>query len=278
MNRKVLGYILIIIGIALPLYGFTSMSLSQWSSKSEYENFKKEQEKRPETELKNEGKEAEEYNNKVNQSVTTIVDPFEAEKYDAVYNLSSDKDAIFAYLRIPSLEIERPIYLGASQKHLAMGVAQIDGTSLPIGGIGNRSVIAGHRGFYKDTMFLYLAELKDRDKVYIDRAGKTLEYEVVGREIIKPSEWEKLQAVKDKDLLTLLTCDPFAPPRPNRLLIHCERVAEKIVLKNEDEPKSTEKSALVTASYYSIYAITIIGWFAFIIILIKLIKFMSKRK
>lgn len=42
--------------------------------------------------------------------------------------------------------------------------------------------------------------------------------------IIGPSDWDKLGPREDLDVLTLLTCHPFGPPRPDRLLVNCERV------------------------------------------------------
>lgn len=277
-TRKIIGYILVLIGILLPLYGFTSISFIQWTARSDYESFIKEQQERSQQDLVAEENESKKYNEGLGKEVPAIVDPFEAEGYKAVYNVDIDKDAVFAYLRIPSLQIERPIYLDATNEHLSKGVAQIDGTALPIGGLGTRSVIAGHRGYYSDTIFLYLAEIKEGDSVFVDRAGQSLEYRVVGREIIKPSEWEKLKPDANKDLLTLLTCDPFAPPRPDRLLIHCERVIDEQSTEDIADLKSeTNNSSLVKMSYYGIYGITIIGWLLFIFVLFKFIKFLRKH-
>ena len=185
-----------IIGISLPLYTFTNLVLNNYRQKSMYEEFKLLQEKMSEEEKTQLENSIKEYNNNVKSS--SIVDPFSNEEYNTVYEFKKgDPDGIFAYIRIPTIDLYKPIRLDASYKHLDNGVAHIDGTALPTGGNGNRSVIAGHRGWYKDVMFLNISKLKKGDKVYIERAGKTLTYVVSNTEIIKPYEWEKLEPEKD---------------------------------------------------------------------------------
>ena len=57
------------------------------------------------------------------------------------------EDEVFGVISIPSLEVEMPIYLGASAGNLALGAAHLSQTSLPIGGENTNCVIAGHRGW-----------------------------------------------------------------------------------------------------------------------------------
>ena len=57
-------------------------------------------------------------------------------------------DGIVAVLTIPALELEMPIYLGASYDNMAAGAAVLGQTSLPIGGVDTNCVIAGHRGWH----------------------------------------------------------------------------------------------------------------------------------
>lgn len=56
-------------------------------------------------------------------------------------------DEIFGVLSIPAIDLEMPIYLGATEQHMADGAAHLSQTSLPIGGMDTNSVIAGHRGY-----------------------------------------------------------------------------------------------------------------------------------
>lgn len=271
---RMIGYLAMIIGISLPIYTFTNLVVNDYRQKSMYEEFKSLQEKMSEEEKSQLENSIKKYNNNVKSS--NIVDPFSNEEYNTVYEFKKDDpDGIFAYIRIPAINLYKPIRLDASYKHLDKGVAHIDGTALPTGGMGNRSVIAGHRGWYKDVMFLNISKLKKGDKVYIERAGKTLTYVVSNTEIIKPYEWEKLEAEKDRDILTLLTCDPAIPPSPYRMLVNCERLVESTQeqVKEKDEVNKDVKNVSVL-----VYSITGGLWIVFIFTVYKFIKFLIKRK
>lgn len=271
---RIVGYLIMIIGISLPLYTFTNLVFNNYRQKSMYEEFKLLQEKMSEEEKTQLENSIKEYNNNVKSS--SIVDPFSNEEYNTVYEFKKgDPDGIFAYIRIPAIDLYKPIRLDASYKHLDNGVAHIDGTALPTGGNGNRSVIAGHRGWYKDVMFLNISKLKKGDKVYIERAGKTLTYVVSNTEIIKPYEWEKLEPEKDKDILTLLTCDPAIPPSPYRLLVNCERLVE-----NTGEQVETKEETNKDVKNMSILVYSITGglWIVFFFTGYKFIRFLIKRK
>jgi len=270
---RMIGYLAMIIGISLPIYTFTNLVVNDYRQKSMYEEFKSLQEKMSEEEKTQLENSIKKYNNVKSSS---IVDPFSNEEYNTVYEFKKDDpDGIFAYIRIPAINLYKPIRLDASYKHLDKGVAHIDGTALPTGGMGNRSVIAGHRGWYKDVMFLNISKLKKGDKVYIERAGKTLTYVVSSTEIIKPYEWEKLEAEKDRDILTLLTCDPAIPPSPYRMLVNCDRVVEytQEQVKEKDEVNKDVKNMSIL-----VYSITGGLWIVFIFTVYKFIKFLIKRK
>lgn len=72
-------------------------------------------------------------------------------------------DEVFAVISIPKLELEMPIYLGASAANLALGAAHMSQTSLPIGGENTNSVIAGHRGWKGGAYFRELPSLQAGD-------------------------------------------------------------------------------------------------------------------
>ena len=53
---------------------------------------------------------------------------------------------MLAVLWIPRLNLELPVYLGASRENLAKGAALLGQTSMPLGGENTNTVIAAHRG------------------------------------------------------------------------------------------------------------------------------------
>ncbi len=135
-------------------------------------------------------------------------------------------DEVFGVISIPSLELEMPIYLGASQQHMADGAAVLSETSIPIGGINSNAVIAGHRGWNGASYFLHVPNLQIGDSVTITNLWDVLSYEVIRTEIIDPNDYEKILIQEGKDLITLLTCHPPASGGKQRFLVFCERVIQ----------------------------------------------------
>ena len=239
MNRKgmrVMGHLLILMGILLPLYGFGSLSKGILLEKANYRRY-----------MASEGASyekvapvIEKYNAELGGQVAAV-DPFATDDYAAAESFIDDPDGVFAFLRIPKLDLYQPIYMDASKENLARGVAHIMGTDLPGQSPGLRAVIAGHRGYYQSTFFIYLDELAEGDPVYVEWKDNVLEYKVVGQEVIQPWEVEKLNPVEGKTMLTLLTCNPMRPPRRQRLLVNCELV-------KKDEGNAAASSADTAAS------------------------------
>lgn len=75
------------------------------------------------------------------------------------------EDEIIGVLEIPTMELTMPVYLGASDAHLAAGAAVLGSTSAPIGGDNTNSVIAGHRGWKGADYFRHIDRLAVGDTV-----------------------------------------------------------------------------------------------------------------
>ena len=133
-------------------------------------------------------------------------------------------DEIFGVIRIPELRLEMPVYLGATNKHMAAGAAHLSQTSLPIGGMNTNTIIAGHRGYGGASYFRYVNELQTGDRIYLTNIWETLTYEVVELKIIMPNEVKEIHIQEGRELLTLLTCHPYASGGKQRLLVICERI------------------------------------------------------
>lgn len=143
----------------------------------------------------------------------------------ADYGLDSE---IFGVISIPSLDIEMPIYLGASYQHMADGAAHLSQTSLPIGGSNTNCVIAGHRGWRGASYFLHITELKEGDEVLVTNLWETLRYRVVEIQIIDPNDIDAVLIQEGRELLTLLTCYRVASGEKLRYLVFCERIYEEV--------------------------------------------------
>lgn len=132
-------------------------------------------------------------------------------------------DEIIGVLEIPAMELTMPIYLGASDDHLAAGAAVLGSTSAPIGGDNTNCVIAGHRGWRGADYFRHIDRLHVGDTVTLTNLWKTLTYTVADIQIIQPHEVEKIKIQPNRDLLTLLTCHPYASGGRQRYVVYCER-------------------------------------------------------
>ena len=281
-KSSTIGYLLILLGLLFVTIPLIRRSYNDYSAIASRKKFEQVQAQRPKEEVAEETENAKEYNQVVRNSDVTVSDPFTAEDYETRYEKFTTTNTPFAYLSIPKLDKHLPIYLDASLDHISLGVAQIDGTSIPIGGAGTRSVIAGHRGWWTDTMFLYIDQLQPGDYIYIERAEETMRYVVKDKEVIGPYDWDKIAPRGDEDIITLMTCSPFLPPRPNRLLVNCYRdesaIAEEFDIPGKNLPASQDDQAdgktdsIVKITRIVTLIFSILGTILFVLTLIRFIR------
>lgn len=134
------------------------------------------------------------------------------------------EDEIIGVLEIPAMELTMPVYLGASNAHLAAGAAVLGNTSAPIGGNSTNCVIAGHRGWKGADYFRHIDRLQAGDTVRLTNLWETLTYTVADIQIIQPHEVDKIKIQPNRDLLTLLTCHPYASGGRERYVVYCEKL------------------------------------------------------
>ena len=154
---------------------------------------------------------------------TGVRDPFLYEQNTIDLSSYGIEDGVVGFVKIDKLNVELPIYLGASEKNMSMGAAHLAETSYPVGGENTNCVIAAHRGFRKTTMFRNIQKLQVGDPVVIENFREVLKYEVSDIEIIEPSQTDKLLIRQGEDMVTLLTCHPYGS-NAKRYLVYCKRV------------------------------------------------------
>ena len=136
------------------------------------------------------------------------------------------EDQVFGVIKIPKMELEMPLYLGASDENMSNGAAVLAQTSIPIGGSSTNAVIAGHRSWNGYKYFLDIELLELGDEVYITNLWETLTYKVTEIKIINPNDIEAILIQRDRDMVTLLTCHPYGSGGRYRYLVFCERADE----------------------------------------------------
>ena len=200
--------------------------------------------------------EAEEYNRGLNEVVS---DSFSSEAFagDERYNsiLNITENGQIGTINIPSIDCRLPIYHGNSEDMLTKGAVHLAGTAFPIGGSSARSVISAHTAFPGKIFFDRLSEVEIGETFSVTVLGDTFYYKVTEINIVLPDEVEYLQPVKDKDLITLVTCTPYAL-NTHRLLVTGERdMTSKAEL---SEPETVQRKPVDLALSVVLIALVII--------------------
>lgn len=154
--------------------------------------------------------------------------------YDHLLNLYGN--GIMAYVEIPKIHVNLPIYHGTTTEVLEKGIGHLTGSSLPIGGVGNHAVLTGHSGVAGQRLFSDLDQLEIGDVFFIRVLNQQLAYEVRAIDTVLPEDTKLLTSVDGKDKCTLVTCTPFGV-NTHRLLVQGERIeyetAEEIAAQTE---------------------------------------------
>ena len=216
---------------------------------------------------------ADEYNLKASES--PILDPWldaqrpgtaQYQDYLSQLNLND----VMATIKIPSIDVNLPIYHGTDTATLDKGIGHLFGTALPVGGESTHTVLTGHTGLGNATMFDQLTSVKMGDYFYIETAGRHLKYQVTDIRVVLPHETESLNKVEGKDLATLITCTPYGV-NTHRLLVTGERVPM-------DEEAVAAEAAQVKGSVMKPWMIAVLASVAVILLVAGIIWLRSRKR
>lgn len=216
---------------------------------------------------------ADEYNLKASES--PILDPWldaqrpgtaQYQDYLSQLNLND----VMATIKIPSIDVNLPIYHGTDTATLDKGVGHLFGTALPVGGESTHTVLTGHTGLGNATMFDQLTSVKMGDYFYIETAGRHLKYQVTDIRVVLPHETESLNKVEGKDLATLITCTPYGV-NTHRLLVTGERVPM-------DEEAVAAEAAQVKGSVMKPWMIAVLASVAVILLVAGILWLRSRKR
>lgn len=245
MKKKisiVLAGILFLAGLSLLLYPLVA---NQWNNYrqskliSEYETVVKDESRKGTINYQKEWDRANAYNQSLLPSI--LPDSFAiaaasdepGEEYMSCLNILTDE--MMGYVEIPKINIKIPIFHTTSEEVLSKGAGHLEGSSLPVGGENTHSVISAHRGLPSASLFTDLDQLEDGDHFLIRVLDQTLCYEVDQIHIVEPENTSDLAVEPGQDLVTLLTCTPYAV-NTHRLLVRGHRVPyEEETIKEEEK-------------------------------------------
>lgn len=148
-------------------------------------------------------------------------------------------------VRIPKIDVNLPVYHGASNEVLAAGAGHLYGTSLPVGGESTHAVLTGHRGVPGSLLFTRLDELRVGDSFYIEVMGEELGYKIDRIDVIEPDDDSKLRVTAGEDRVTLMTCTPYGV-NSHRLLVSGVRanIPDEVPVPEEAQGINTTAVAL----------------------------------
>ena len=148
-------------------------------------------------------------------------------------------EEVLAMLWIPRLDLELPVYLGASRENMAKGAALLGQTSMPLGGENTNTVLAAHRGYYGAEMLRNVQQIQVGDKIQLTTPWDTLIYRVAELKIIDPADISSVLIQPGQDLLTLSTCHPYTQ-NYQRYLVIAERDPDAAVTDKDTDLQESE--------------------------------------
>ncbi|WAW15184.1 class C sortase [Peptostreptococcus equinus] len=285
-TMKIFALTIFLLGLLLVAYPFISMSIDDYGQANKNEKFNNLISK--DKSISNKLSKLEKLNKKnikdedfqlENVFTSKDVDNKQS-KYSKLGINTNDK---VGYVSIPKLGQSFDLYLDANYEKIARGVAVLKESDPPIGGAGKRTVIAGHDGYYNRIFFMHIKKLDRGDKIIIKFLNKTLVYSVYEKEIINPTDFDKIKAIENKDVLTLLTCTQ-RPYYNKRLIVSAIRD-----VKNENSPKTTDNGLFTYLGNDKVpmniklrkmgpYLISLVFFILIIKILIKMYKLIEDRE
>lgn len=170
--------------------------------------------------------EAVDYNSKIARLESPFTNYEQVAGYYDILDISGT--GIMGYISIPSIQVEIPIYHGTSKSVLNVAAGHLEGSTIPVGGPTTHSVISAHRGLPSAKLFTDLDRLVVGDIFTINVLGEVYTYEVEEIHIVLPHEMDKLLVVPGEDIVTLMTCTPYAV-NTHRLLLRSHRIDTKYV-------------------------------------------------
>ena len=223
MRQKIIPILIILFGFALLSYPFISNYMFEKSAGSTIKSYEKQAKTYDQKHKEQAFREADEYNKDLIKSAVQLTDPFKVKKSNGetlIYNniLNIDHSGVMGYLEIPSISVNLPIYHGTDAEILERGVGHLAASSIPVGGKSTHSVLTGHTGLSSAKLFTDLTEMKKEDLFFIHVLDRTLAYKVDQISVVRPEDTRKLQIVKGKDYVTLVTCTPYGV-NDHRLLV-----------------------------------------------------------
>lgn len=214
MGKKgmLLTALLIIVGLGILLYPVISSAVNRRNGSYAIQEWEEQLDGLEDAQLQRHRELAQAYNDCLRSGK-------EPEEYREILDLGN---GMMGYIRIPSINVDLPIYHGVGEDVLSKGVGHLPESSLPIGRPGDHAVLTGHTGLPSARLFTDLTKLQKGDLFFIRVLDDEMCYEVDQILVVLPEEGQDLVPVSGEDHCTLVTCTPYGI-NSHRLLVRGRR-------------------------------------------------------
>ena len=166
---------------------------------------------------------------------TTIINKLavnESAQREAIYDKESNRlirypayGKKYANIKIPSIDLDLPLYYGDSLKILRYGIGHYAGSYFP--GEGGTILLAGHNNV---GIFNKLEDVKIGDTVEIIANYGTYTYKVIESKVVNENDLDAFAIENKKEVLIMYTCWPInrsvVGRKTERLVVYAEKVGE----------------------------------------------------
>ncbi len=275
MKRKNFSTLLIIIGILIISYPLVSNLLMEFNQTKVITNYQDEVSSLSNNEKEKVLKDAAEYNDKLEmESYIDVSLNNKGENLEASYINLLDIGEVMGYISIPKIGINLPIYHGIAEDVLQNGVGHVSTSSLPVGGKGTHSVLAGHSGLAQIKIFDDIDKLIIGDDFYINILDNALAYKVDDIKIVEPGDTDAIEINEEKDFVTLVTCTPKVL-NTHRLLVRGVRYFGET---RSNENNLTNSQAIEVYSNNTFISIILSIIIVVLIILLIIVRRIGKKQ
>lgn len=271
---KWLIVLLLVLGVIVLCYPFMGSVYTQIQQTIEVESHNAKVRQMDEDRKREMQKAMEEYNKKLadEEALREVEDPFSEDNDSGVGNKLSFEDSIIGTIKIPTIDVNLPIYKDTSEKFLLKGVGYLNGTSFPSGGESTHCALTGHSAIPTAKLFTDLEKLNIDDVFYIMVLDEVHAYRIDQIKVVLPSDTSVLKIEPGKDYTSLITCTPYGI-NTHRLIVRGIRddslISDDILQDDNDFWKF-----LIGSPYFIVAIILII-----LVLMLTLIwLFMRKKK
>ncbi len=223
MKYKLAGYFIILIALAVFVYPTISSMYQEYRAAQAIDVHTDNLIEKSENEYEEEREKCIAYNRQLAIGSSPISE--KSENKDTEYESLLNTGGIMGFIEIPSISQKLPIYHYSNSEELERGIGHVHGSSLPVGGESTNCVLTGHRGLPGNMLFTRLDEVNVGDMIYLTVLGERLSYSITDTKVVLPEDTEWIKIERGKDLVTLITCTPYAV-NTHRLVITAKRVTE----------------------------------------------------